>query len=116
MRNSIIRSTINVTVDRIDLVDVAGVETLRGLLPLYPRAIHASATAAHATPPGCKTPGKCVLDGKRLHCLPVMGQRHQAMSVSQGHPRMSAVMQERNRNSWRTSRSFASRRFAAAIG
>lgn len=107
MRNSIIRSTINVTVDRIDLVDVAGVETLRGLLPLYPRAFHASATAAHASSPGSKTPGKCVLGGKRLHCLPVMGQRHQ---------QMSAVMQERNRNSWRTSRSFASRRFAAAIG
>lgn len=116
MRNSINRSTINVITDRNDLVvDVAGIETVRGALPLYPRASHARATSAHATTPptggkpGCHLGGKCKL-GKRPHRLPVMGQMHQQMA--------SVVMSERLPQSWRLSRSVftTSRQFAASIG
>ncbi len=126
MRNSINASTINVIVDRQDRVNVAGIMTLRGSLPLHqsPRASYSSATvatttaayapAATATGPGSKSPGKlCVLGGKRPQHQPLVGQ---PLPGQMHHEMSSVVMSERLPNSWRASRrfTFTSRRFAAA--
>lgn len=127
MRNSINASTINVTVDRNDLVDVAGILMLHGKLSLHhhasPSASYASATAASApaataTGPGIKNPGRlCVPGGKRPHCQPALGQSAQGYAYAgRVHREMQVVMSERLPQSWRSSRrsTFTSWRFAAA--